>query len=79
MFLSGICSVYLHHPSGSIDVLLLVWVSRFGPVRVDGYGDEASLLGTILVVVEVPGLSVGLDQVVTHQVGQGARSEADPC
>lgn len=77
--LSCVCSCYLHHPSGGINVLLLVRVSGFRPVRVDGDGDEASLLGVVLVVIEVPGLRMGLDQVVTHQVRQGAWSEADPC
>lgn len=48
----------------SVPVLLLVRVLRLHPVRVDGDGYEAVLCGSVLVIVEVPGFSVGLDQVV---------------
>ena len=65
---SATAGVHLQDPPGSFNVLLLVWVTGLHPVRVDGDGDEASLLGAVLVVVEVPGLCVGLDQVVTSYV-----------
>lgn len=62
--------LYLHESSGSFDVLLSVWVAWLCPVRVDGDGDEPSLPGPVGLVVEVPGLRVGLDQVVSHLVGK---------
>lgn len=46
---------------GCLHVLLVGGVSGLSPVTVDGDGDEAALLGTVHVVVQVPGLSMGLD------------------
>lgn len=69
--------MYLHYTSCSINVLLLVGISWFRPVRVDGDGDDSLLFGTVFVIVEVPGLSMSLKQVVTNNVGQSARSETD--
>lgn len=46
---------------GGLHVLLVGGVSGLSPVAADGDGDEAALPGAVHVVVQVPGLSMGLD------------------
>lgn len=70
--------MYLNHTFCSINVLLLIGISWFRPVRVDGDGNDSFLFGTVFVIVEMPGLSMSFKQVVTNNVGQSARSETDP-
>lgn len=52
---------YLQVLSGSIKILLFVWVPWFSPVRVDGDRDQPSLFCTVSLIVEVPGFCMGLD------------------
>lgn len=49
---------------GRIHVLLLERVPRLRPVGIDSDGYDPTLCSSILVIVEVPSLSMGLDQVV---------------
>lgn len=72
-------SLYLHEPSGSFNILLVLWVAWFCPVRVYGDGDEPSLPGPEGLVVEVPDLRVCLDQVVPHHVGSAPWPDRDAC
>lgn len=62
---------------GRLHVLLVGGVPGLRPVAADGDGDEAALLGAVHVVVQVPGLGVGLDQVVAGDVRGGAGPEGD--
>lgn len=49
---------------GGIHVLLLVRVPRLHPIGIDGDGYDAMLCRSVLVIIEVPGFSMGLDQVL---------------
>lgn len=53
-------SLYLQISSGRIDILLVVWVPWFCPIRVDGEGDQSSLFCAVGLIVEVPGFRMGL-------------------
>lgn len=70
---------YLQVAPGSVPVLLFVGVPRLCPVRVDGDGDQSSLLGPVGLVVQVPGFCVGLYQVVPHYVRGSPRPNGDSC
>ena len=59
---------YLQIAVDCIHISLHVFVPRLRPVRIDSNGDEATLCCSVLVIVEVPGLSVGLDQVVSCDI-----------
>ena len=66
--LSYVFFFYLQIAVDCIHISLHVFVPRLRPVRIDSNGDEATLCCSVLVIVEVPGLSVGLDQVVSCDI-----------
>lgn len=70
--------MYLNGAYCSIIVLLLIRISGFRPLRVNCDGDNSILFGPVLVIVNMPGLSVSFKQVVTNNVGQSTWSETDP-
>lgn len=65
---------YLKVAVYSIYILLLGWVAGVCPVRIECYGDQAPLLGTVFVIVHMPGFSMGLDYVMGSNVNSIART-----
>ncbi len=60
--------LYLNYTNGSVHVFLFVWISWFSPVRVYCDANNATLFCTILVIIHMPGLSMSLEKVVSHNI-----------
>lgn len=71
-------STDLYVSPGCLHILLVGRIPGLGPVAADGDGDLASLAGAVCAIVEMPSLSMGLDQVVSSNVRGRARPGRDP-
>ncbi len=67
--------LYLNYTDGCVYIFLFVWISWFSPVRVYRDANDATVFCTILVIIHMPGLSMSLDEVVSHNIWCSAWSE----